>query len=221
MKKTKMDDNFHSYLVENARLVGDAGIPCIMNLCNTQIPKGIISFKRAKSKKLLASEKRLYVHFYMHDKDFSDLLTSTNRYLSLLKQFDGVISPDCTLLIGQSRCLQQTNTYFNRAIGFYLQKNGIPVTPNVRWSDESSFDFCFLGIPQRSIVSISTHGCMLLKGQHKMFKRGLKEMLKQLVPTDVLVHGYMPGEVFADFLADTRFHRFPSEFELTHRGEDE
>ena len=60
----------------------------------------------------------------MHDKDFSDVLTSTTKYLDLLKQFDGVITPDCSLLIGQSKCLQQTNTYFNRAVGYYFQKNG-------------------------------------------------------------------------------------------------
>lgn len=50
---------------------------------------------------------------------------------------------DCSLLIGQSKCLQQTNTYFNRAVGYFFQKNGIPVIPNIRWSDESSFEYCF------------------------------------------------------------------------------
>lgn len=75
------------------------------------------------------------MHFYMHDKSFARMLCFTSRYIDLLRQFDGVITPDPSLLINQSKCLQETNTYMNRAVGFYLQKNGIPVIPNVRWSD--------------------------------------------------------------------------------------
>lgn len=73
----------------------------------------------------------------MHDKYFMKFLTSTNRYVDLLKQFDGVITPDCTMLVGQAACIQQTNTYFNRAIGFYLQKQRIPVIPNIRWFEQT------------------------------------------------------------------------------------
>jgi len=216
MRKTILDDGFHSYLVEGASFVGAAGIPALMNLKNTQIPKGLIPFEKAKQ----TSDKRQYVHFYMHDKFFADVLTSTTKYVDLLKEFDGVISPDCTMLIGQSTCLQQTNTYFNRAVGYYLQKQGIPVIPNIRWSDESSFEYCFLGVPKNSIVSVSTHGCIRSNKQKEIFKQGLTEMIKRLEPTDVLVHGYMPDVVFKDLEDKTNFHRYPSLFEQTHPKEE-
>ena len=216
MRKTILDDGFHSYLVEGASFVGAAGIPALMNLSNTQIPKGLIPFEKAKK----TSNKRQYVHFYMHDKFFADVLTSTTKYVDLLKEFDGVISPDCTMLIGQSPCLQQTNTYFNRAVGYYLQKQGIPVIPNIRWSDESSFEYCFLGVPKNSIVSVSTHGCIRSNKQKEIFKQGLTEMIKRLEPTDVLVHGYMPDVVFKDLEDKTNFHRYPSLFEQTHPKEE-
>lgn len=212
MRKTKYDDGFHSYLVEGATVVGEPGIPMLMDLKNAQIPKDIIPFEKAK----YAENKRQYVHFYMHDKYFADVLTSTTKYLALLKQFDGVITPDCSLAIGQSACLQQTNTYFSRAVGFYLQKNGIPVIPNIRWSDESSFGYCFLGVPKRSIVSVSTHGCIRSKEQKEMFKKGISAMLDELQPKDVLVHGYMPDSVFGEFLKDANFRRYKSWFERTH-----
>lgn len=212
MRKTKYDDGFHSYLIEGATIVGKPGIPMLMDLKNTQIPKDMIPFEKAKHEE----DKRQYVHFYMHDKDFSDVLTSTTKYIDLLKQFDGVITPDCSLLIGQSECLQQANTYFNRAVGYFLQRNGIPVIPNIRWSDESSFDYCFLGVPKNSIVSVSTHGCIRSEEQKRLFKLGLREMIKVLKPTDILVHGHMPGIVFDEFLEDVRFHRYKSQFEKTH-----
>ncbi len=148
MRKTILDDGFNNYLVNGASFVGSPGIPSLMNLNNIQIPKSLIPFEKIKH----TNNKRQYVHFYMHDRFFADILTSTKKYVDLFKEFDGIITPDCTMLIGQSPCLLQTNTYFNRAVGYYLQKQGIPVIPNIRWSDENSFEYCFLGVPQKSIV---------------------------------------------------------------------
>lgn len=212
MSKTILDDGFQQYLTEDAILVGEPGIPMLMDLPNTQIPKGLVPFEKASK----CTNHRQYVHFYMHDREFSRVLTATHRYLDMLKQFDGVITPDCTMLIRQAPCLQQTNTYFNRAVGFYLQRNGIPVIPNIRWSDESSFSYCLLGVPKKTIVCVSTHGCIRSSQQRCMFKQGLDAMLEELQPSAVLVHGYMPDDVFGEYLAQTTFVRYPSQFELTH-----
>ncbi len=213
MRKTILDDGFQAYLTKGAELVGNAGIPMMLDLKNTQIPRGLIPFNKINS----SPDKCKYVHFYMHDKSFASILTSTNRYIDKLKQFDGVITPDCSMLIGQAQCLQQTNTYFNRAVGYYLQTQGIPVIPNIRWSDEQSFEYCFLGVPKNSIVCISTHGCIKSSIQKKIFKIGLAEMIKQLSPSAILVHGFMPSSVFEIFTDKVPFYRFPSEFEQKHR----
>jgi hypothetical protein len=216
MKKTLLDDGFQAYLTKGAELVGEAGIPMLLNLDNVQIPKGLIPFNKIGTEK----DKSKYVHFYIHDYQFSQILTSTTKYINKLKEFDGVITPDCSMLINQAQCLQQTNTYFNRAIGFYLQKQGIPVIPNIRWSDEKSFNYCFLGVPKHSIVCVSTHGCIRSKKEKDIFKLGLKEMLFQIEPKAVIVHGYMPNYIFNDFYVSSNFYRFPSEFELTHKKKD-
>lgn len=214
MRKTLLDDGFQSYLTEGAQLVGTPGIPMLLNLKNTQIPKGLIPFNKIGT----AKEKSVYVHFYIHDINFSNILTSTKKYVDKLKEFDGIITPDCSMLIGQASCLQQTNTYFNRAVGFYLQKQGIPVIPNVRWSDENSFDYCFLGVPKNSIVCVSTHGCIRSNKEKKMFKKGLYELINRLSPSAILVHGYMPESVFGEFKNIVPFYSFPSEFETTHKN---
>ena len=213
IRKTIFDDGFQNYLTEDAILVGKPGIPMLMNLENADIPKDMIPFSKAKT----AINKRQNVHFYEHDQAFSTVLTGTKNYLELLKQYDGVITPDCTLMIGQAPCLQQANTYMNRAVGYYLQKNGIPIIPNIRWSDESSFEYCFLGVPKHSIVSVSTHGCITSRAERKMFKIGLNAMLDELAPHTVLVHGYMPDDIFGEYLQNVEFHRYASQFERTHR----
>lgn len=212
MHKTILDDGFHSYLTAGAALVGDPGIPMLVNMHNIEIPKDIIPFEKCRKEQ----DKRKYVHFYMHDRYFAPVLTATQKYVDLLKQFDGVITPDCTMLVGQAKCLLQTNTYFNRAVGVYLQQQGIPVIPNIRWSDESSLDYCFLGVPKNSIVAVSTHGCIRTNRDKELWKVCLQAMLQELNPSDVLVHGYMPDSVFGPFVSQTNFHRYPSQFERTH-----
>ena len=203
------------YLTVGATIVGTPGIPMLMNLHNTQVPRDIIPFTKARN----CQNKRQYVHFYMHDREFSRVLTATDQYLDMLKLYDGVITPDCTMLIGQSPCLQQANTYMNRAVGFYLQKHGIPVIPNIRWSDESSFDYCFLGVPKGAMVSVSTHGCITSREERRMFKTGVSAMLDVIQPKIVLVHGYMPDDIFGEYTAQVEFHRYASQFERTHSKE--
>ena len=213
MKKTILDDGSYPYLTEGAELVGAPGIPALLNIDNVQVPKSMIPFEKARR----TINKRQYVHFYMHDKYFSRVLTATSKYVDLLKEFDGVISPDCTMLVNQAPCIQQTNTYFNRAVGFYLQKQGIPVIANIRWSDEKSFDYCFLGVPKHTIVCVSTHGCLRSKRDKELWRIGTEEMLRVLEPSEVLVHGYMPDDVFSRFFYYVPFHRYPSLFEQTHK----
>lgn len=215
MKKTILDDGFQAYLTEGATFVGAPGIPMLMDLHNAQIPRDMLPFGKAKTCK----NKRQYVHFFQHDKCFSSALTATTRHLDTLKQYDGVITPDCSILIGQSPCLQQTNTYMNRAVGFYLQKQGIPVIPNIRWGDESTYDFCFLGVPKNGIVCISTHGCLKTKKLREIFKAGIPVMLEQLTPHTVIVHGFMPEDVFGEYSHLATFLRYPSEFERTHKDD--
>jgi hypothetical protein len=118
--------------------------------------------------------------------------------------------------------LQETNTYFNRAVAYYLQKNGIPVIPNVRWGEESTFDFAFLGIPKHQIVAVSTHGCMRGDTTTKnlvrdCFVKGLPVMLDRLEPKQVIVYGHMPETVFGPYLGKTNFVRYPSEIEIFYR----
>lgn len=217
MRKCILDDGFQAYLTEGSALVGTPGIPMLVDMHNTEVPSDIVPFEKCHREK----NRRKYVHFYMHDKGFANVLTSTKRYVDLFRTYDGVITPDCTMLVGQAQCLLQTNTYFNRAVGVYLQKQGIPVIPNIRWSDESSFEYCFLGVPRYTIVSVSTHGCIRSAEQKKLFRIGLQAMIDELAPTDVLVHGYMPDSVFSPFDGLTRFHRYPSQFERTHGKEAE
>lgn len=222
MAKIKIDDDFQSYLVEGASFVGEPGIPMLMDTNDACIPKKLISFPKCK----YSVDRKQYVHFYVYDYQFSKILTETKKYIELLRTFDGVITPDPSIIIGGPRCLQETNVYFNRAVGFFLQRKGITIIPNVRWGDPSTYSFCFLGIPKGSIVSISTLGaikkntfnCNCLR---TYFKLGLDEMLKVINPKAVIVYGYMPKDIFGPYEIKYKFIRYPSQIELAHQKKEE
>ena len=201
MSKNIIDDGYSSYLVDGATFVGKYQIPSLPKHDEILIPKDMIPF----DKRNVVKEKDLAIDFYMHDVTFRQILTSTSKYLDELSRFAAVISPDCSLYRDMPLCLQITNTYMNRAVGFYLQKHGVYVIPNVRWGDERSFEFCFQGLPTNDIVCISTHGCIKGEENKYYFKLGLEEMLVVLKPQVVLVHGSVPDEVFSDFLSETKF----------------
>ena len=206
MSKNIIDDGYSSYLVDGATFVGKYQIPSIPKHDVILIPKDMIPF----DKRNVVKERDLAIDFYMHDVAFRQILTSTSKYLDELSRFAAVISPDCSLYRDMPLCLQITNTYMNRAVGFYLQKHGVYVIPNVRWGDERSFEFCFQGLPTNDIVCISTHGCIKGEENKYYFKLGLEEMLIVLKPQVVLVHGSMPDEVFSDFLSETKFVHYES-----------
>ena len=218
--KSKIDDGFYPDLVEGACFCGYMGIPQLMNLRNTEIPSRLIPFSKAESE-LKKGNTCGYVHFYEYDDKFSSIITDIDSHIGVLRNFDGVLTPDCSLLTGQVNCLQATNTYFNRAVGFRLQKAGIPVICNIRWSDKKSYDYCFIGAPKESIVAISPYGTSNSYKEQDDFREGLIRMLEVLRPTDVIVHGSMPKRIFKNLENKTNFHCYLDWTKTVHleRGE--
>lgn len=210
--KNLIDDGFNAELVAKAFFAGNLEIPCIEKPDTIIIPKALIPFTKIKLSKNYTET----VHFYEHDKRFSDVLTCTKEYLSELEKFSSVISPDCSLYRDMPLCLQIANTYMNRAVGCYLQSQGLYVIPNVRWGDERSYTtielpekFAFLGVPKNSIVSIGTYGCIKSRDNKQYFSEGLSAMLDELTPEVVLVYGGMPNVIFDQFRTRTNFVNYP------------
>ena len=96
-------------------------MPCIK--AEDAVPQNVITFSKAVRSK----EYDNFVHFYEDDVNFERIWNNPNRYLPILKKFDGVISPDFSLYRDMPLVMQQWNTYRSRAIGYWLQTNGITV----------------------------------------------------------------------------------------------
>ena len=81
------------------------------------------------------------------------------------------------------------NIYRSRQIGAFYQNQGIKVIPTISWAEKETFEFAFEGIPQESIVSVSTIGVKEDKNALQIWKDGMDEMIKRIHPSTILVYG--------------------------------
>ena len=134
-------------------------------------------------------------HFYYDDFKFIQAWRNPDKYIDKLREFKAVISPDFSLYTDFPRALQILSCYRRQWVGAYWQYHGIDVIPDVVWGDETSFDYCFLGIPKHSTVAVSAVGVTNNEEwndkQDSLFRRGYEEMLKRLEPTTILYYGSM------------------------------
>ena len=71
----------------------------------------------------------------------------------------------------------------------FVNWQGCQVINNVRWGTPESYQYCFDGIPQNSIVAVSTVGCLKNIDDEWRFVKGLEVMVDRLSPSHILVYG--------------------------------
>ena len=185
-------DVFHAFLVENAEYDGKYELPVIKT--SSLIPDRIVTFSKAMAQAWKNFD--CWVVFYEHDKNFERLWNNPKAYLSKLKKFKGVISPDFSLYRNMPLVMQIWNTYRGRSLAVWLQDNGIEIIPNVRFNDERTYEFCFDGIEKFKTVAVGTHGCIKNRIDKEYFKKGLAELVKRLSPKAIIVYGATPDDIF-------------------------
>ena len=178
-------------LVDHQNLSNDFWqMPIIKN--NNYIPKDLIGFNYAKTSK----EKDVGIHFYVDDYQFERLWNAPEKYLDVLREYECILTPDFSLYMDMPMPMKIWNIYRSRQIGAYYQSMGIRVIPTISWAEEETFQFCFLGIPKGSIVSVSTIGVKQNSEALQIWEDGMREMIKQIEPSTILVYG---GELDFDY----------------------
>ena len=166
----------------------------------TQLPKEIITWEEAKaiykkhiSKKDYEFKNNAFVCFYIDDQKFDGIRGIWHDYkqtLKVISHFAGVITPDFSTYQDFPYPIKIYATYRMRLMGYWLGLNGIAVINNVRWGDESTYSYCFVGIPQNSIVAIGTVGGSPRELiNRERFEKGLLKMVEILKPQTIIVYG--------------------------------
>lgn len=152
-------------------------------------------FLRFMDYNTIADKSDYIAHFYYDDYKFFNAWREPDKYIPKLSEFKAVVSPDFSLYTDFPRALQILSCYRRQWVGAYWQSKGLDVIPDVVWGDKESFDYCFLGIPKKSVVAISSVGVKMDSDwnnkQGSLFKAGYDEMMNRLEPTTILYYGDM------------------------------
>ena len=162
---------------------GKWGIPKLLK--EKHVPKSLMGFNYVKSAKNYDSG----VHFFVDDYQFERVWNDPSKYVQLLAPFDCVLTPDFSLYRDMPLCMQMWNTYRSRLIGQYWQESGLTVIPTVSWCEKESYDFCFDGLPENSVLAISSVGILADSKAMPLFKDGIKELIERKHPTKLIVYG--------------------------------
>lgn len=186
-------DVFNAFLVAFATYFGYFEFPVIYP-CD-EIPNRLISFSKCIGSKCY----NYWVHFYEDDFLFERIWNNPMRYLEILKQYNGVILPDFSLYRDMPFVMQLWNIYRSRAIGAWLQYNGIKVIPNIRYGDHRTYKCCCDGIARHSVIAVGTHGTIKNLEDRQIFANGLECVVKRLHPQSIIVYGACPDYIFQKY----------------------
>ena len=131
------------------------------------------------------------VHFFLYDYHFERVWKNPDSDIEKLSHYRVVLSPDFSMYLEMAPVMQLYNVFRNRWCGAYWASKEIRVVPTVNWGDESTFDFCFEGIEQGSVVAVSTymaseHGSRC--DQKEWFMAGYNEMLRRIEPEKIICY---------------------------------
>ena len=147
------------------------------------------------------------IHCYVDDYKLERFWNRPKEYVSILKQYECVLSPDFSLYLDMSMPMKIWNVYRSRQIGQYWQKEGIKVIPTIQWAEKETFEFAFKGIPKGSIVSI--------KEALKIWQDGMNAMIEEIEPSTILVYGgkldYDYGDIQVKYYENKVTEKFKKE----------
>lgn len=149
------------------------------------IPSDLIGFNYA----LTSKRKDVGVHFFVDDYQFERVWNNPEKYVDTLFEYDCILSPDFSLYMDMPMPMKIWNIYRSRQIGAYYQSQGIKVIPTMSWAEPETYEFCFLGVPKGSTVAVSTIGVKRDSDALKIWTDGMKEMIQQIQPENILVYG--------------------------------
>lgn len=185
----KYKDVFNLELSEKFEKTGRFDFPVIKSA--KTIPKSIIPFNKALSTK---NANNSFVHFYIDDYQFERLWNRPYYYVKALSKYPGIIGPDYSTYTNMPKAQQIFQVYKSRLISAYFQSQGYTVIPNISWSDEESLEWTLEGIPQHSVVALSTNG-VLNKKTKQTFINCYKKAMEMIHPSEIIIVGEVPKEI--------------------------
>lgn len=189
--ETRRYNYFKSFMFDGSVWCGEFAFPKIKK--SFAVPCNPISFVESRS--VYRRDDR-WLHFFAEDLNFECVWTNPKAYLSMFKNFAGVMTPDFSMYADLPKAHQIWNCYRNRVLAYWMQSNDVNIVPSVNWTaDPKGWNWCFDGLPRGGTVAVSGNGCYLNPFCRQYFINGFNEMCTRLSPDVIVAVGYIPKEL--------------------------
>lgn len=179
--------------------VGEFDIPKIRGIKFKDLNSvDLIGFNYATNKRTEDKGNKI-VHFFLPDGAFECVWRTPEKYAEIFGQYRAVAQPDFSQYIGMPKAMLVWQHYRRQMLAAWFQSQGLKVIPTPCWSDESSFEYCFDGLPKGSCVLVSTVGCVKKPRYRRAFLKGFDEMIRRLKPSQLIIYGKTFDELFDHF----------------------
>jgi hypothetical protein len=182
-ERLRTDEAYNLPYVDLERTEGFYQMPIIEK--ETHKPTGLMGFNCAFN----SNEYSKGIHFYVDDYQFERIWNDPHKYINVLREFDCVLTPDFSLYMDMPMSMKIWNVFRSRLIGQMMQDDGLTVIPTVSWAEPETFAFCFDGLPDGGVMSISTVGVKQDPAAFEIWKAGAAELIKRKKPSALLVYG--------------------------------
>lgn len=126
------------------------------------------------------------VHFFVDDIRFDSTYSTPGKKLSVFSQYRFCCTPDFSVYGEMQTWRQIESVSHSRWVGAFWQSNNMTVIPTISWDKYNSYDFCFDGIEEGSIVVVSTYGC---HNNRMAFLKGYDAMIEKINPEAIICYG--------------------------------
>jgi hypothetical protein len=132
------------------------------------------------------------LHFFLDDYRFRNQLWYNLEQTSYsIRKFDYYFTPDYSMWVDvPTEFYNIENLFRTRFAGAYWQQTcGYNVIPTASWGNRDSFQYCFEGLPENSIIAVCGTGHHHCSAAERLFHYALRELEEQKSPTLILVYG--------------------------------
>lgn len=106
-----------------------------------------------------------------------------------LREYHTLFTPDHSLFVDMPDAFNFTQIYKTRFAGAFWQNCGYNVIATASWGNVDSFNYCFEGLPQKSVIAICGIGIDWCRPATKLWEMGVRELVTQLSPSQIIVYG--------------------------------
>ena len=157
----------------------------------TFVPERLFPIKSIRAG--LPSSPNAAVETFHEDEFLERVWSNPDKYLENCRPFGAVFTLDLSARTNWPKDYVRHNAFRSKLFGQIVQAKGMRAIPVLIWARRDTYLACFEGIPEHSVVAVSTQSVLRNEMTLADFKAGFLEAVRFLEPSTILFYGAVPA----------------------------